>query len=372
MLKIDILLLIGGKGGFENALKYTGDYLADHKCEVRFIQLVKTDVIWYSEKTSLVYLDTGRHFNWDDCLKKYQSLLLNSVFPDIIIVAGSPDLIYPAKGATQALGLSIPVIFWPHSEIESYNTGSTFTLKLIDYAEFAFAISDSIAQYISDNYPNKIVYRVNNTFDPSKLKYSENRNSNKIAFIGRLSKEKNISLIIEALSKTKSPWELEIIGSGDELSTLKRLSCELKCDEQVHFRGWQDEPWSVVSDCRALVLSSVESIEGAPLTCIEALASGMPVISTPLSFVQDIIIQGITGYIYDYNDSSALAEVLNTLSLTQHTADISKKCHESVLDYYPQIALYDFFKKVEASSKLIGLPQRNWKDKSTRIIRPAQ
>ena len=76
----------------------------------------------------------------------------------------------------------------------------------------------------------------------------------------------------------------------------KRVST-LNLNNQITFTGWKDNPWDYVQSPAALILAS--EYEGFSLVCYEALASGIPVISTKVDGVTDIICNGVNGYLYD-------------------------------------------------------------------------
>ncbi len=253
MINIDIQLLLGTRSGFEFALDRTASYLAYHDCNVRFVQIIETNVKWYSDNVTFKSLGFGRSFIWDQCRAKYHDLLTEEpALPDIVITAGTPELVYVAKGALLDSDHAVPVVFWPHSEIQSYDSGNSDIWKILQYADVFYAISDNIALDISSHLPSNLIYRVNNTFDPEKKYYSDNRNTNKVAYIGRLSKEKNVDLILRAIQLLKTDWEFSIIGDGDERAHLETLAAEIGCCEHITFMGWQNSPWKIVSDNRAL------------------------------------------------------------------------------------------------------------------------
>ena len=108
MINIDILLLLGNKGGFENALDRTATYLARHNCNVRFVQIIETGERWYSEYVSFNSLGLERSFTLDQCKARYNALLTkDSALPELVIVAGIPELIYVAKGVMQDLAQTL-------------------------------------------------------------------------------------------------------------------------------------------------------------------------------------------------------------------------------------------------------------------------
>lgn len=368
MLNIDIMLLVGGRSGFELSLNRTVDYLCAHGCHVRYIQLKETGYDWSTSNAEFTCFGCGDDIVIEYCRKKYVAFLLDSYSPDLMIIAGFPHIISIAKGAFEELGITnCPTIAWPHNDLYFYDNNIYNTLSAIDMADIVFAISNKVARDVESNLPGKLIYRVNNTIDYSKLEFSSTRNTLKLACVGRLSLEKNYSLPIKAIAKAKDNWSLTIIGDGEELPKLKELADKLHVSNRLSFTGWLDDPWKAVSDSRAFIMSS--DTEGSPLVCIEALSCGIPVISTPVANLPEIIQDGINGYLFPFNDVEALANVLNNLAMQPFTSKTAENCVNSVRDFLPETALWDFLCKAYASSRLIGLPQRHWKDPTKRIIR---
>ena len=118
---------------------------------------------------------------------------------------------------------------------------------------------------------------------------------------------------------------------------LENLTKELHLTDRIHFIGWQTRPWDYVQSPAALVLSS--DYEGFPLVCNEALASGIPVISTKVDGVVDIICNGINGYLY--NSQNELTDILNYMALHSIPDFNPTECRNAILPYNKPDVLND-------------------------------
>jgi glycosyltransferase involved in cell wall biosynthesis len=128
---------------------------------------------------------------------------------------------------------------------------------------------------------------------------------------GRLSKQKNYSLLLKAtfLALKDIPLRLAILGKGEDLSRLKACAASLGISPQVAFLGFQDNPYKYMARATALVSSS--AYEGFPNVLIEAMACGTPVISTRCPFgPEEIIEHGINGLLVPVNDEQALTRAM--------------------------------------------------------------
>lgn len=355
--RIDILMMGGSRGGFENIVNQTAVYLTQNGFQIRYVQLLAPDAAWEAPEVSSCCLELDRdNVSLEEARVSYAALLqADSIKPSLIFATGWPYLIYVSKGASSDAAAQIPVVAWPHDDLQYYEEGGSGDISLFQYADICFAINNKIAQDLYNAYPEKPIYRTYNSFDPARVRYSEDRNTQKLAYVGRLSDKKVIPIILYALERTKAPWRLMLAGGGEEESSLRKLASELHLKDRVSFLGWQEDPFSSVTDCRALVMSSI--YEGAPLTVLEALASGMQLISTPVGNVEEILSDPVCGEIVPFGDPDALATALDRLIDTPFTPDIAAACKALTADYLPENTLYDFLRKTEACIQLMLLPE---------------
>lgn len=112
-----------------------------------------------------------------------------------------------------------------------------------------------------------------------------------IAFVGRLTEIKNLPMLLKAVAEYKNAendgLKLIIAGSGNLQSELKTLVDSLSLGDSVNFLGNVEETSAVYADCDVVALTSLN--EGTPLSLIEAMAAGRPVISTTVGGVADLL-----------------------------------------------------------------------------------
>ncbi len=95
---------------------------------------------------------------------------------------------------------------------------------------------------------------------------------------GRLIESKNYPFLFEAFAALPSFCKLWILGSGELERELKFLAVEMGLHERITFFGFCENPYSYFASADCFVMSS--RLEGLPTVLIEALACGIPVIST--------------------------------------------------------------------------------------------
>jgi glycosyltransferase involved in cell wall biosynthesis len=105
---------------------------------------------------------------------------------------------------------------------------------------------------------------------------------------------------------------LLLVGDGDDRERLEQRAHDLGLARSCLFLGYQEDvaPWYAI--CDAVVLTSAS--EGTPVTIIEALAAGRPVVATTVGGVPDVVDEGETGFLVRPHDTHALAERLEILA----------------------------------------------------------
>jgi len=136
-----------------------------------------------------------------------------------------------------------------------------------------------------------------------------------ITAAGRLTHQKGFDLLIEAFSrigKDKADWSLVILGEGEDRGLLQNLISRLSLHDRVFLPGRVQSLEPVLRKSDIFVLSS--RYEGFPNVLLEAMAMGLPVLSTDCPYGPgDIIRQGYDGILVPNQDIQALANALGAL-----------------------------------------------------------
>ena len=130
--------------------------------------------------------------------------------------------------------------------------------------------------------------------------------------VGELQKRKNHQAIIRAIAKLNKPYiKYAICGQGELEEQLKKLVSSLKLDNQVFFLGYRQDIPEIMNACDIFAHPSIR--EGLGLASLEAMASGLPLVTSDVQGVPDYVENGITGYMCSPMDIDAYAENLNKL-----------------------------------------------------------
>ena len=129
--------------------------------------------------------------------------------------------------------------------------------------------------------------------------------------VGRLSHEKNQSLLIAAfaLLLKRYPFaSLTICGNGNQKTALIEQAQQLSISNSIDFVGAVNDIPQRLASHDAFVLSSIT--EGLPLAIIEAMAGGLPAISTDVGGVREVLENNVNGYLVPSQDKHALLDAL--------------------------------------------------------------
>jgi len=166
--------------------------------------------------------------------------------------------------------------------------------------------------------PNGVeLTRYHQTCDDCRTEFGFTSNDILLVYSGRLAPEKNLSFLLHAFAGTTEAvgnLHLLLLGSGPEEENLKMLAAELGISKQVHFTGlieYDDIP-RYLAMCDLFVTASVTEVH--PLSVIEAMASGLPVVGIRSVGVGDTVEDGVTGFLSS-NAQAAFAAKLTRLCI---------------------------------------------------------
>ena len=170
-----------------------------------------------------------------------------------------------------------------------------------------------------------------------------------IISVGRLSRQKNFGLLIEAFSQLNLIVDsrLMIIGEGTERAKLKELIMVLGLDQKVDLIGYEMNVHRYVARADLFVLSS--NYEGLPNALIEAIAVGTPVISTNcLSGPSEILMDGKGGDLVPTGDSFQLFSAIIRNLLNKDYSEKKLNCAIKSLDRFEeQTVMKDYSRLLE-------------------------
>ena len=137
----------------------------------------------------------------------------------------------------------------------------------------------------------------------------------RLVAVANLEPRKGIGVLLEALAAVRDRGvavRTAIIGDGPLRAPLAERTLQLGLDDRVRFTGWRDDVDDILDAAEALVLPSI-SHECLPYVILEAMAHHLPVVSTDVAGIPEMVRDGATGRVVAPGDAAALADALDQL-----------------------------------------------------------
>ena len=265
--------------------------------------------------------------------------ILDLVKPDVVHIQSH---IVVGRGlARQAAKRGIPIIatnhFMPENMIDHTRLPHVLRRKAIRmawkdasttfaYCQAVTAPSRKAADYLEHEADLAQVHAISCGIDASLYTPDfEARKDNRIVFVGRVSGEKHIDVLLKAVATIDPALDvrLDIVGGGDQMNQLKSLASDLGIADRVTFMGYVSDEELRAALTRATVFAMPSIAELQSIATMEAMASALPVVAADAMALPHLVHQGENGFLFTPGDSADLAAKL-TQVLSQSDADLLK------------------------------------------------
>jgi len=192
-------------------------------------------------------------------------------------------------------------------------------------------LADSIKNKIERILPDKKIFVLNNPVECSKFKCLKIKKRNEILYMGWIIPEKGVYDIVEIIPYVieKHPLVKFVFCGTKEIEKLKLICKNKSIEHNVDIKGWISEKEKTNLLSRSLMLLLPSYSEGLPNVLLEAMASCLPIITTPVGAIPEIIEHEINGFLISPGDREALKEkillLLNNPALCQRMGRVNKK-----------------------------------------------
>ena len=161
-----------------------------------------------------------------------------------------------------------------------------------------------------------------------------------LGYVGRLSPEKGIKVLLNALSVVNQDRSvgLVIIGNGSQYDELTEITSLLGLESNVLFLGYIDKPASYMKYFDSLIMPSFT--EGLPITLLEAMNAKVPVIASSVGGIPDVLDESSCGYLVKSGDIEALANSITFLIVSPLDAVAKvERAYLRVCEYYSSVKM---------------------------------
>ena len=134
----------------------------------------------------------------------------------------------------------------------------------------------------------------------------------RLIMVARFAAPKDHQTLLKALGLLKElPWSLTLVGDGDARRVVEKLAVELGIRERIDFLGVREDVAALLAASQVFVLSTQR--EGFPLSVLEAMRAGLPVVASSVGGISEAVETGTTGLLFPAGNVEALQEQLALL-----------------------------------------------------------
>jgi len=246
-----------------------------------------------------------------------------------IVLAWKPDLIHAHSSKAGIVGrlvaktLTIPCVFTAHgwAFTEGVSKSRRFLYRWIERAVANLAskiitVSDydrSLALRSGVGNSDLIVTIHNGMPSVAKnVSITVPSEITRLIMVARFDAPKDHAFLVRALaSLTRHDWTMEFVGDGPTMPQVKQVVSQLNLQDKIIFSGACSDVSERLS--RSDVFCLISNWEGLPLTVLEAMRSGLPVIASRVGGVPEAVEQEETGILVARHDHNGLVSALSTL-----------------------------------------------------------
>jgi len=318
----EVVVLIGGNGVFAQILENQG---------------IKIKNLKYLKREINPFYDLMAIFEIRKELKK--------INPDLFTIHSSKSGIL---GRLSAVNFKIPIVFTIHGW--SFTEGISFLKRKIFFLLEKILVPLTSKIVCVSDYDRNLALNLKLTSKKDKiitihngipdLKSFDNmscfNSSLNIVFlmIARFDKQKDHESLLYAVKKIDDV-KIDLIGSGNDFERIKNLAKKLKIDERVRFLGEFLVDEKVFKNYQGYVL--ISNWEGLPISIIEAMRAGLPVVSSNVGGCCEEVFDGFNGFLIPGNNIEILAQKLSILNKDKNLRKIfgekSRKIYEEKFEF---------------------------------------
>ncbi|QAB18751.1 glycosyltransferase family 4 protein [Leucobacter muris] len=138
----------------------------------------------------------------------------------------------------------------------------------------------------------------------------EPRTANRLVFVGRVTLEKEIDVILRAIPRIDPELDvsLTVVGDGDQRKSLEKLAQDLGIADRVHFTGRVSDQQlrAHLTEASVFVIASIAELQS--IATMEAMASGLPIVAANAMALPHLVQEGENGHLFQAGNDRELAE----------------------------------------------------------------
>ncbi|RYF88046.1 MAG: glycosyltransferase family 1 protein, partial [Chitinophagaceae bacterium] len=195
-----------------------------------------------------------------------------------------------------------------------YKLRKRFIKFIIEKADVVVCLSEVWREFFSSNFKLKKLVIINNVI-PTAVRDAHDKNGEAInlLFLGQIGVRKGLFDLLDVLAQNRSEFKNKVrltIGGIGEVERLEKTLADHQFNGDVKFAGWVNgtKKAELLNGCDVYVLPSY--FEGLPISILEAMSYGKPVISTHVGGIPEIVKPGVNGWLFEPGDKNALGSII--------------------------------------------------------------
>jgi glycosyltransferase involved in cell wall biosynthesis len=258
-----------------------------------------------------------------------------------------PDLVHIHSSKAGIIGrlsaklVGVPSVFTAHGWV--FADGVSWKHKLVGVpSELAFGrLADHIITVSEADHRLTVRYKItapqrvtvvhNGIEDtPHRVQSPSRGGEVRLVMVARFAPPKDHDALLHAAKNLQGPWRLLLIGDGPLRAQAERLAADLGIADRVEFLGSRSDVPQLLAGSDVFVLASNK--EGLPISILEGMRAGLPVVATDVGGIPETVRDGQNGFLVPRGDPEALRVALQRLitdgSLRERFGQVSRKRYE--------------------------------------------
>lgn len=184
---------------------------------------------------------------------------------------------------------------------------------ILEHSDAVICLSENWKKYYTDTFKLKRLLIINNVIEDPAIKEVPRNGKVNLLFLGHITEKKGVYDLLNVLGNNRETFDNRVTftigGIGDEAKLNKAIE-EYDFDGAVKFAGWVSggKKAELLNKCDVYVLPSYN--EGLPISILEAMSYGKPIIATAVGGIPEIVKPGFNGWLFTPGDKTALGKII--------------------------------------------------------------
>lgn len=184
---------------------------------------------------------------------------------------------------------------------------------ILEHADAVICLSENWKKYYSETFKLRRLVIINNVIEDASISQVDRNGIVKLLFLGHITEKKGVYDLLNVLGTNLDTFGQKVTftigGIGDE-DKLNQAIGQYKFNGDVKFAGWVSgsKKAELLNECDVYVLPSYN--EGLPISILEAMSYGKPIIATNVGGIPEIVKPGFNGWLFEPGDRQALGKII--------------------------------------------------------------